>query len=102
MIKPLDEQTFKLAAATINRGRVQGVSPITALHSAGLLLGPDLANALRAEILQSAADTIRQTRFRDLLGERYVHHSATPAETRAGIVARLEELARLAGQGEFR
>lgn len=102
MTRPLDEDTYKLARDTILRGRMQGVSSITALHTAGLILGPDLAAQIREEVIRSAADHIRQARFRDLLGPRYLKHSATPAETRAGIVSRLEELAELTRRGEFR
>ena len=99
---PLDEPTYRLAAQTINRGRVQGVSPITALHTAGLLLSPDLANRIREDVLLSAAENIRQARFRDLIGDRYLRQSATPSETRQAIVERLEELAALARTGGFR
>lgn len=101
-LKPLDEATFKLAADTLNRGRVQGVSPIAALHTAGLLLGPDLAARIREEILLSAADNIRQSRLRDLLDDGYLRNGATPAQVRAAAVARLEELAALTRKGEFR
>lgn len=102
MTQPLDEATYLLARQTLLRGRVQGVSPITALHSAGLILGPDLASRIREEAIRSAADHIRQARFRDMLGPRYLKHSATPSETRDAIVSRLEELAELARKGEFR
>lgn len=101
-MQPLDESTYNLARQTILRGRVQGVSAITALHSAGLILGPDLANQIREQALRSAAEHLRQVRFRDLMGPRYLKHSATPSETRDALVARLEELAALARIGGFR
>lgn len=101
-LTPLDEATFKLAADTLNRGRLHGVSPITALHSAGLLLGPDLANRLREEVLAVAADNIRRSRLRDLLDDGYLRNGATPAQVRAAIADRLDELALLARKGEFR
>ena len=101
-MQPLDEPTYNLARQTILRGRVQGVSAITALHSAGLILGPDLANQIREQALRSAAEHLRQARFRDLMGPRYLKHSATPSETRDALVARLEELAALARIGGFR
>lgn len=101
-MRPLDEQTYRLAAQTINRGRVQGVSPITALHTAGLLLGPELANRIREEVLLSAAESIRTSRLRDLIGDSYLRSGATPHEARLAVVARLEELAAAARSGAFR
>lgn len=103
-LTPLDESTYKLAAATLMRARVTGTSPLTALHTAGLLLGPDLASRLREEAILSAAENIRQSRLRDLIGDgnRYLRDGATPTEVRAAIVGRLEALAEAARAGRFR
>lgn len=101
-MQPLDESTYNLARQTILRGRVQGVSAITALHSAGLILGPDLANQIRQQTLISVTERLACVRLRDLLGPQYAKHGATPAEVRAATVQWLEQLAELARRGEFR
>lgn len=103
-LTPLDEATYKLATDALMRARLVGNSPIHALHMAGLLLGPDLANRIREEILNSAADHLRQSRLRDLMsdGDRYARNGANPTEVRAAMIARLEGLAALARKGEFR
>lgn len=101
-LRPLDDETFKAATEAMSRGRVLGISPIAALHSAGLLLSPDLAARIREEILMSAAETIRTARLRDLMPPRYLKYGASPSEMREAIVGRLEELAQLTRLGEFR
>lgn len=103
-MQPLDEKTWRAAADVINRGRIQGVSAITALHSAGLLLGDDLACRIREDVLRSLADHLRLTKLRDIMPDRdhYLRNGATPTQTRDAIIARVEELAEMARRGGFR
>lgn len=102
LIHPLDEPTFKQTQDVLNRARANCVSPITALHTSGLLLTGPLASRIRAESITSAAEVIGRSKFVDLIGTRFRSHGATPSEVRTAIVARLELLAELAQKGEFR
>lgn len=104
MIKPLDEKTYRLAAATMNRARLHGVAPVVALHQAGLLLSDELAQQIRADVITSVAERLRTTRLRQIMRDpdRYKREGATPTETRDSIVELLDQLAVLARKGEFR
>lgn len=104
MTLPLDEQTYRLAAQVMNRARVQGVAPVVALHSAGLILSEDIARRIREDVLVSVTEHLRAARLRHLMPDRdhYLRNGATPTQTRDAIVAWLEGLAVLARKGEFR
>ena len=101
---PLDEATYKLAAQTMNRARVHGVAPVVALHQAGLILSDDVARQIRADVLRSAVEHLRNSRLRHLMPDpsRYMREGATPTQTRDAIADALEALAELARKGEFR
>lgn len=103
-MRPLDERTWRHAMQTMQRARLHGVAPLTALHQAGLLLSDDLACQIRADAITSVVETLRTNRLRQIMRdpERYKREGATPTETRDSIVELLERLAELARKGEFR
>ena len=103
-MKPLDEPTHKAAATALNRARVHGVAPITALHTAGLILSDDLARRIRADVLESVVTVLKSSRLQDLMpdGDHYKRNGAPPSAVRDAIVAQIEELADQARKGWFR
>lgn len=101
-LKPLEVTTAALVVGCLQRARTRCISPALALHQAGLLMTDDLANHVRHDTLLNAAEVIRKTRIRDLHAAGLIPREPTPAVVVKAIADRLDWLAGMAEQGDFR
>jgi uncharacterized protein with PIN domain len=98
----VDEDTAARTIRALADARTRCISPVVALNQAGLLLTDHLACHIRADVLTSAADTIRATRVRTLVEERLLPKDPTPAVVIKAVADRIEWLAGRAKEGGFR
>ena len=102
LLRPVDETTAALVIGCLQRARTRCESPVQALGRAGLLMTEHQAALIRRDVLATVAETIRNTRMKDLHAAGLMPRDATPAQVAKAIADRIEWLAEQAGKGEFR
>lgn len=101
-LMPTDQETATRVVAALRGARLRCISPVAALHQAGLLMTEHNARLLRHDILTITAQTIRDTRMKDLAAAGLMPRDATPAQVAKAIADRVDWLAEQAKRGEYR
>lgn len=101
-MRPVDEETAALVVKQLQWARTRCISPVLALHHAGLLVTDELACNIRHDVLTNAAEAVRSTRINALHAARLIPKDPTPATMIKVIADRLDFLAQQAKTGGFR